>query len=95
MDILLELKKDHDRIRKLFERLKETTERAVQTRHRAFAALDSLVRAHSRAEELALYQRIADCRACGDARPMVLEGVEEHRIARAPARRAPSSSSRG
>ncbi len=77
MDIFEALQRDHEEVKRLLERLADTTEGAVKTREDVFGKLRAQLTAHSRAEESVFYKRLEEDEA---ARDLALEGEEEHHM---------------
>lgn len=77
MDIYGALKHDHEDMKKLLEKLSDTTENAVKTRAQGFAKLKAELTAHSRAEEEVFYAALRDQ---DKTRDDVLEGEQEHHM---------------
>lgn len=77
MDIYKALKQDHEEVKKMLEKLSESTERAVKTRQATFQKLKAELIAHSRAEEEVLYTAL---REHEETRDNALEGGEEHHL---------------
>lgn len=77
MSIYERLKEDHDEVKELLEKLKETSPRAAKTRERLFEQLKEMVTAHSRAEEAAFYDAIKAKKPTHD---LAMEGYEEHHV---------------
>jgi hemerythrin-like domain-containing protein len=71
------LKKDHEKVANLFEKLEATTERAVKTREELFTQLKYELDTHAQIEESLLYPVLKDA---DDTRDLTLESFEEHRI---------------
>ena len=79
MSILVELKKDHKKIKALCKRIKADAKLAPKRRLKTFLELADLVARHSFAEEETLYTRL---KPEGDkAKALALEGYEEHHVA--------------
>lgn len=79
MDAITLLREDHKLLRKLSEELAETTERAVETRKKLLARLETELKAHTTIEEELFYPALVDAsKDIEDAR-RVAEGTEEHR----------------
>ena len=72
------LEADHRRFEALFEQGAATTPRAVKTRTRLLASLTAELNVHELIEEKVLYPALAAAR---EARPIVLEGSQEHHVA--------------
>jgi hypothetical protein len=72
------LEADHRRFEALFEQGAATTPRAVKTRTRLLSSLTAELNVHELIEEKVLYPALA---AAKEARPIVLEGSQEHHVA--------------
>lgn len=79
MDLLKRLSNDHREFKQILNRLDMTTERGAKTREKLFTQLKSLVVAHSRAEEVVLYDRLKE--QGQHTRDSALEAYEEHHVA--------------
>lgn len=80
--LLAAIRRDHERIRSLLERLSATGPRARRARSRLLARLAELLDSHATAEESVLYRAMLLAAPPADrARAQVLEGVEEHHVA--------------
>ena len=77
MDIYGVLKKDHEEVKQLLEKLSDTTENAVKTRSKGLDKLRLELTAHSRAEEEVFYAALRDH---DETRSNVLEGEQEHHM---------------
>lgn len=73
MNILDELKKDHEEVKALFEQMT-----AGQASDKLFAKLKEEITNHSKAEEKVLYTSL---KSDEEIRDTVLEGYEEHHVA--------------
>ena len=71
------LKNDHDTMKAIFEELKPTTERDVETREELFAKLKQELDVHAHIEETILYPEIKNAAETHD---ITLEGYEEHHV---------------
>lgn len=78
MDIYAFLKKEHEKIKGLLNKLDETGDGAVKTREKLFAELKQELMTHSEAEEKTFYNAI---REAEETHEVVLEGLEEHHVA--------------
>lgn len=79
MNALDLLKEDHDKAKKLFETIADTTENAKITREKNFNALKYELDLHTHIEEVCFYP---DLERDEESRPLTLEAYEEHRIAK-------------
>ena len=77
-DILKTLKAEHDEIRGLFDKLNETTDRAIKTRSELLAKIDEGLLPHAKWEEKVFYPAFA-ARAERDGLQTHAEAIEEHR----------------
>jgi hemerythrin-like domain-containing protein len=77
-DILKTLKAEHDEIRDLFEKLNDTTDRAVKGRAELLEKIDQGLLPHAKWEELVFYPAFAE-RADREGLKTHAEAVEEHR----------------
>jgi len=79
MNILTQLKAEHDEVAEIFQKLEKTTERAEKTRQELFEELDRKLTPHAEGEEKTLYARMKEDATDAD---LVLEAFEEHAIAK-------------
>ena len=77
MDAFKLLKTDHEKVSGIFEKLEETTERAVKTREELFGKLKEELDIHAHIEETILYPVL---RREAETREITLEGLEEHHV---------------
>ena len=77
MNALTLLKEDHDRIKPLLSRLKETTDRAEKTRSELFSQIKAELTIHEIIEEEIFYPTLKEHPRAKD---IVLEGYEEHDV---------------
>jgi hemerythrin-like domain-containing protein len=77
-DILKTLAAEHDEIRGLFDKLNDTTDRAIKTRGELLAKIDEGLLPHAKWEEKVFYPAFAE-RAERDGLKTHAEAVEEHR----------------
>ncbi|WP_454063734.1 hemerythrin domain-containing protein [Candidatus Nitrospira salsa] len=75
MDIFQVLKKDHQEVKELFKKIKETGPRAAKSREKLFAQLKGDLEAHSYGEENVFYPRLKEHAEMED---LAEEAVEEH-----------------
>jgi hemerythrin superfamily protein len=73
MGILEQIKKDHEEVTEIFEKLMKTG--GEKTRQNYFDKLREELIPHMEAEEAVLFPELKD----GDGKEKVLEGIEEHR----------------
>jgi iron-sulfur cluster repair protein YtfE (RIC family) len=71
------LKKDHEKVSGIFEKLDKTTERGVKTREELFTQLKTELEIHSQIEEQMLYPVLKEAKETHD---ITLEAVEEHNV---------------
>jgi hypothetical protein len=71
------LKKDHDEVKKILEKLDSTTERGVKTREQLFTKLKTEMQIHETIEEEIFYPALKEH---PKAKEVVLEGYEEHHV---------------
>jgi iron-sulfur cluster repair protein YtfE (RIC family) len=77
MDALELLKKDHEKVASIFEKLEPTTERGVKTREELFAQLKQELEIHAQIEEQIFYPVLEEAQETHD---ITLEAYEEHKI---------------
>jgi iron-sulfur cluster repair protein YtfE (RIC family) len=77
MDAFELLKKDHEKVSGIFEKLEPTTERGVKTREELFAQLKLELEIHSKIEEQILYPVLKEAEETHD---ITLEAFEEHNV---------------
>ncbi|HYO91731.1 MAG TPA: hemerythrin domain-containing protein [Pyrinomonadaceae bacterium] len=77
MDAFELLKKDHEKVSGIFEKLDATTERGVKTREELFARLKTELDIHSQIEEQLLYPILKEAK---ETHEITLEAVEEHHV---------------
>jgi len=77
MDAFELLKKDHEKVSGIFEKLEPTTERGVKTREELFAQLKQELEIHTKIEEQILYPVLKDAEETHD---ITLEAFEEHNV---------------
>jgi len=83
MDIFEILKKDHRKVLDILEKLETSSDRAGKTRKKQFAMLRQELLPHMAGEENYFYPYVLDRTTDKEQRRAVLEGIEEHRAARA------------
>jgi iron-sulfur cluster repair protein YtfE (RIC family) len=71
------LKQDHKKVSDIFEKLEETTERAVKTRQELYARLRLELDVHTQIEEEVFYPAIENAE---ETRSLTLEAYEEHNV---------------
>ncbi|WP_443659779.1 hemerythrin domain-containing protein [Clostridium algidicarnis] len=77
MDILSEIKKEHENFRKITDEISKTTSRAEKTREKKFKKLKDDVKAHHESEEYVLFP---DLKNHTESKEITLEGIEEHKV---------------
>jgi hemerythrin-like domain-containing protein len=77
MDIFTALKKDHAKVKGLFEELEKTTERGVKTREELFASINEELTLHAELEEKLFYPRLKEEK---ETHETTLEAMEEHAL---------------
>lgn len=77
MDAFELLKKDHEKVSGIFEKLDATTERGVKTREELFIQLKQELDVHTRIEEEILYPVLKEAKETED---ITLEAYEEHHV---------------
>ena len=76
-NILTTLKNEHEEVRSLFEKLKDTTDRALKTRAELLAEIEAKLMPHAKWEEQVLYPAFRE-RADRDGLQTVAEAYLEH-----------------
>jgi len=77
MDAFELLKKDHEKVSGIFEKLEPTTERGVKTREELFTQLKQELDVHARIEETILYPVLKEA---SETEEITLEAYEEHNV---------------
>src|SRR6185369_16288491 len=77
MDAFELLKKDHEKVSGIFEKLEPTTERGVKTREELFTQLKRELDIHAQIEEQILYPVLKEADETHD---ITLEAFEEHNV---------------
>ncbi|MGH9903532.1 MAG: hemerythrin domain-containing protein [Pyrinomonadaceae bacterium] len=77
MDVFDLLKKDHEKVSGIFEKLEPTTERATKTREELFTQLKQELDLHAQLEETHFYPVI---KREAETRAITFEGFEEHAV---------------
>ena len=77
MDAFELLKKDHEKVSGIFEKLEPTTERGVKTREELFAQLKQELDVHAKIEEGILYPVLKELK---ETEEITLEAFEEHNV---------------
>lgn len=71
------LKKDHEKVSGIFEKLDATTERGVKTREELFTQLKQELDVHARIEEEIFYPALKNA---SETEELTLEAYEEHNV---------------
>ena len=71
------LKKDHEKVSGIFEKLETTTERGVKTRDELFTQLKTELEIHAQIEEQIFYPVLKEAKETKD---ITLEAFEEHKV---------------
>ena len=79
-DAIQLLKSDHQKVRELLKDLEATTERAVKTREKLIAEIETEVKVHTQIEEEIFYPAFREAAARAEDREMFFEASEEHRV---------------
>jgi hemerythrin superfamily protein len=77
MNVFTLLKKDHDKVGGILEKIDATTERGVKTREELFTQLKTELDVHARIEETIFYPELEKADETHD---ITLEAFEEHRL---------------
>ncbi len=77
MDVFELLKKDHEKVSGIFEKLDATTERGVKTREELFTQLKQELDVHTRIEEEIFYPILKEAK---ETEELTLEAYEEHNV---------------
>ena len=77
MDIYSLLKEDHKKVKGLFRKAEDTTERAIKTRKELFQKIKTELEAHTKVEETLFYPRLE---MDEETRGLTLEAYAEHKI---------------
>ena len=77
MDAFELLKKDHEKVSGIFEKLDATTERGVKTREELFTQLKQELEVHARIEEEIFYPLLKEA---SETEELTLEAFEEHAV---------------
>ena len=77
MDAFELMKKDHEKVSGIFEKLEPTTERGVKTREELFTQLKTELEIHAQIEEQIFYPAIKEAEETHD---ITLEAFEEHAV---------------
>ena len=77
MDIYSLLKEDHKKVKGLFRKVEETTERASKTRTDLFQKIKTELDAHTKVEETLFYPKLETAE---ETRKLTMEAYEEHKI---------------
>jgi hypothetical protein len=71
------LKQDHQKVAGIFEKLEQTTERAIKTREEMFERLRSELDMHATLEDQIFYPVLKEA---AETREITLEAIEEHKV---------------
>ncbi|HEX7998654.1 MAG TPA: hemerythrin domain-containing protein [Pyrinomonadaceae bacterium] len=77
MDAFTLLKKDHEKVSGILEKLDATTERGIKTREELFAQLKNELDIHAQIEEQILYPVLKELK---ETHEITLEAFEEHSV---------------
>jgi iron-sulfur cluster repair protein YtfE (RIC family) len=77
MDAFTLLKKDHEKVSGILEKLDATTERGIKTREELFAQLKNELDIHAQIEEQILYPVLKELK---ETHEITLEAFEEHAV---------------
>ena len=77
MDAFELLKKDHEKVSGIFEKLETTTERGVKTREELFTQLKQELDIHAQIEEQIFYPALEEAK---ETHEITLEAFEEHAV---------------
>ena len=78
-DVLTLLKKDHDKVKKLFKEVNDVSDGAHATRRKLFEQIDEELSLHAKLEETIFYPKFkAKSKAASEERDEILEAYEEH-----------------
>ncbi len=80
MNAIQVLLKDHEEIRGYFREMEEAGERAKQTKRKLAEQVIRELKNHTQLEERIFYPAVLE-KAQDELRSLVLEGIEEHRVA--------------
>ena len=78
-DAIAMLREDHVKVRRLLEKIENTSERAARTRKDLLAELGSEIRAHAKLEEEVFYPAFKEA-VDKDKEELYHEAVEEHHV---------------
>lgn len=78
MDVFTLLKQDHKEVKELFEKIENSTSRAVKMREKTLQQLAQEIEIHTSVEEEIVYPRFKEIDSLKDT---VLEAYEEHHVA--------------
>jgi iron-sulfur cluster repair protein YtfE (RIC family) len=79
-NILDLLKKDHEKVAKMLEKLADTTENAIKTREEIFAKLAAELSSHEKFEEEVFYPQIKNKTENAETEDLVDEAYQEHHV---------------
>ncbi len=73
------LKDDHEKVKKLFEQIADTSNQAEKTREKLFLTIERELRVHTTIEEEILYPALRQAAKNDEQRRLYFEAVEEHK----------------
>jgi hemerythrin-like domain-containing protein len=82
MDVFDVITSDHEKVKKLFAQLEETTEKTTKGRQELLEKLEGELLPHMHAEEQYFYQILLDESEESEEKKHIYEAIEEHRAAR-------------
>ncbi len=77
MDAIALLEADHETVAGIFEKLEDTTERAIKTREEFFTKLKQELDIHAHIEETIFYPVL---KKSDETRDITMEGIQEHHV---------------
>jgi hemerythrin-like domain-containing protein len=80
MNAIQVLLKDHEEIRSYFRQMEEASKGAKQTKRKIAEQVIKELQSHTQMEERIFYPAVLE-KAKGELHDLVLEGIEEHRVA--------------
>jgi iron-sulfur cluster repair protein YtfE (RIC family) len=72
------LKDDHEKVKKLFEQIADTSNQAEKTREKLFATIETELKVHTTIEEEVLYPALRKAAKNDEQCRLYFEAVEEH-----------------
>jgi hemerythrin-like domain-containing protein len=79
-DAIALLKADHKKVKGLLKDLEETTDRAVKTREKLLAEIETEVKVHTQIEEEIFYPAFREAASKAEDKEMYFEATEEHKV---------------